>query len=170
VRNYVRAWLTSFLVHVRRPMWLLLRWRRMRRWQWRAAAVLRRVCRGVTNNGDVGGGNGGGGDAAATTAASTALCIGVGGVGGATAAAAAAALAEQFSMVIGILASNLLSFPLADAEGWRYLLAVTALLSLCQLMASPFIVESPRWLLSKDEYSLQASTGATHTTPLRCRP
>ncbi|KAG5190730.1 solute carrier family facilitated glucose transporter member 3 [Tribonema minus] len=63
----------------------------------------------------------------------------------------------QFSMVIGILASNLLSFPLADESGWRMLLGVTAVLSLCQLMASPFIVESPRWLLSKDEYSIQAS-------------
>jgi MFS family permease len=58
-------------------------------------------------------------------------------------------------MVIGILASNLLSFPLAVESSWRYLFGVTAALALCQLLASPFIVESPRWLLSRDEYSVK---------------
>jgi MFS family permease len=62
---------------------------------------------------------------------------------------------KQFSMVIGILASNLLSFPLAVESSWRYLFGVTAVLALCQLLASPFIVESPRWLLSRDEYSVK---------------
>ena len=42
-------------------------------------------------------------------------------------------------------------------QHWRYLFGVTAGLALCQLLASPFIVESPRWLLSKDEYSIKAS-------------
>lgn len=54
-------------------------------------------------------------------------------------------------MVSGILVSNLLSFPLGTESGWRYLLGITANLAIVQLLASPFIVESPRWLLSKGD-------------------
>ncbi|CAM9105512.1 unnamed protein product [Phaeothamnion confervicola] len=62
----------------------------------------------------------------------------------------------QFSMVIGILAANLLAFPLATADGWRWLFGVTAVLALLQLMCSALIFESPRWLLNRDAFSLEA--------------
>jgi len=62
----------------------------------------------------------------------------------------------QFAIVIGILVSNVLAFPLATATGWRYLLMLSPLLSIVQLLASPYVVESPRWLLSKDETSAEA--------------
>lgn len=62
----------------------------------------------------------------------------------------------QFSMVIGILASNLLSFPWADEGSWRLLFGVSAALAACQILASPFIFESPRWLLARDENSFNA--------------
>lgn len=64
----------------------------------------------------------------------------------------------QFSMVIGILMSDVFAFPLANDKGWRYLFAVTALLALVQLMLSPYLLESPRWLLSRDPHSQEART------------
>ena len=62
----------------------------------------------------------------------------------------------QFSMVIGILVADLLAFPLADLKSWRWLFAVTPMLCLVQLAISPFLLESPRWLLGQDENSKQA--------------
>lgn len=62
----------------------------------------------------------------------------------------------QFSMVIGILASGLVAIPLATASGWRYLFAVTPLLCFLQIVVSPFLLESPRWLLSRDQRSHEA--------------
>jgi MFS transporter, SP family, solute carrier family 2 (facilitated glucose transporter), member 3 len=62
----------------------------------------------------------------------------------------------QFAIVIGILASNLLAFPLATSQGWRWLFLITPLLSGLQLIASPYLVESPRWLLNRDEHSREA--------------
>jgi hypothetical protein len=53
--------------------------------------------------------------------------------------------------VIGILVSNLLSFPLANAEHWRVLLGATVLPTILQLVLSPMLRESPRWLLMKNK-------------------
>ncbi|CAN0196330.1 unnamed protein product [Ectocarpus sp. 6 AP-2014] len=62
----------------------------------------------------------------------------------------------QFALVIGILGSNLLAFPLATPSGWRWMFAVTPLLALVELVCMPLILESPRWLLAKDQYSMEA--------------
>lgn len=62
----------------------------------------------------------------------------------------------QFSLVIGILVSDLLAYPLATESGWRVLFAVTALLTCLQLLCSPFLLESPRWLLARNEKSHEA--------------
>ena len=62
----------------------------------------------------------------------------------------------QFAMVIGILISALLAFPLATAAHWRWLFAVSPALSTLQLIVSPFLLESPRWLLNIDENSTAA--------------
>ena len=62
----------------------------------------------------------------------------------------------QFALVVGILASNALAFPLATTGGWRYLFAATPLLALTQLVLAPFLLESPRWLLGRDPHSLKA--------------
>lgn len=61
-------------------------------------------------------------------------------------------------MVIGILVADLLAFPFATESGWRYLFAVTPIIALLQLIASPFLFESPRWLLNHDPKSIQART------------
>ena len=62
----------------------------------------------------------------------------------------------QFAIVIGILISDFLAFPLAKESRWRYLFAITPILCVIQLSVSPFLLESPRWLLSKDEHSEEA--------------
>jgi MFS transporter, SP family, solute carrier family 2 (facilitated glucose transporter), member 3 len=62
----------------------------------------------------------------------------------------------QFAMVTGILVSPLLSFSLATVELWRFLFALTPALALFQLVVSPFLLESPRWLLTKSENSTEA--------------
>ena len=59
-------------------------------------------------------------------------------------------------MVIGILVSPLLSFSLATADLWRFLFALTPALAIFQLVVSPFLLESPRWLLSQSEHSIEA--------------
>ncbi len=62
----------------------------------------------------------------------------------------------QFAMVIGILVSDLLAFPLATETRWRWLFAATPMLAVVQLTLSPFLLESPRWLLGRDERSVEA--------------
>lgn len=62
----------------------------------------------------------------------------------------------QFAMVIGILIADFLAFPLATEENWRTLFAVTMIVALCQLLCSPLLLESPRWLLNRDPNSLRA--------------
>lgn len=62
----------------------------------------------------------------------------------------------QFAMVIGILVSVLFAFPCATPTRWRFLFAVTPLLSLLLVCASFFLLESPRWLLNRDEQSVEA--------------
>lgn len=62
----------------------------------------------------------------------------------------------QFAMVIGILVADLLAFPFATEGGWRALFAVTPIISVLQLLMSPLLLESPRWLLNRDPNSLRA--------------
>mmetsp|Transcript_21462 Transcript_21462/g.31920 ORF Transcript_21462/g.31920 Transcript_21462/m.31920 type:complete len:618 (-) Transcript_21462:94-1947(-) len=58
---------------------------------------------------------------------------------------------NQFAMVIGILLANLLGKPLGTDEGWRFLLGIGAIFSVIQVMMSVFMVESPRWLVTKGD-------------------
>ena len=62
----------------------------------------------------------------------------------------------QFAIVIGILMSDVFAYPFATEQGWRWLFAVTPCLCLLQLAVSPFLLESPRWLLARDPRSLEA--------------
>jgi len=56
---------------------------------------------------------------------------------------------NQFAVCIGILLSNVISFPLNASPEWRYLLAAGAVPAILQLLGSPFMLESPRWLAMK---------------------
>jgi SP family facilitated glucose transporter-like MFS transporter 3 len=62
----------------------------------------------------------------------------------------------QFAMVIGILFADLIAFPFATPNGWRVMFSVTAMIAAGQLFLSPFLLESPRWLLNRDPNSLRA--------------
>lgn len=54
----------------------------------------------------------------------------------------------QFTMVIGILLSNILGAPMGTPSMWRFLLALTIGPALLQLLLAPFLLESPRWLVA----------------------
>lgn len=60
----------------------------------------------------------------------------------------------QFAQNIGIFMSALMAMPLRTE--WRILFAVTPVLAVGQVLLSSFLLESPRWLLSKDTNSLRA--------------
>ncbi|KAL3827197.1 hypothetical protein ACHAXA_006752 [Cyclostephanos tholiformis] len=62
----------------------------------------------------------------------------------------------QFCLVIGIFVSDLLAFPFANEQSWRILFSVTGLGALVQIICYPFLIESPRWLLSHDPKSINA--------------
>lgn len=62
----------------------------------------------------------------------------------------------QFALVVGILISDLFAFPFANQEKWRLLFAVTAIVAFMQLLCAPWLLESPRWLLSKKPDSRKA--------------
>jgi len=62
----------------------------------------------------------------------------------------------QFALVVGILAANCFAFPFATLTQWRILFAVTPAVAIFQLLAAPFLLESPRWLLGRDPSSLKA--------------
>jgi len=59
----------------------------------------------------------------------------------------------QFAMVIGIFVSIVMSIFLVDADHWRYQFAFTPVLAAVQLLISPFLLESPRWLLGRNSKS-----------------
>ena len=46
----------------------------------------------------------------------------------------------QFALVIGILFADLLAFPFATESSWRVLFAVTLMISMLQLLCSPFLL------------------------------
>lgn len=62
----------------------------------------------------------------------------------------------QFCLVIGIFIADLFAFPFATEDGWRVLFSVTVIVAILQLFMSPFLLESPRWLLNRDPNSLRA--------------
>lgn len=65
---------------------------------------------------------------------------------------------NQFAYVTGILCADLLSLVFDREDGWRNLFAVTLIFSALQLMLTPFVDESPKWLLQqnpKDENARQ---------------
>jgi len=63
---------------------------------------------------------------------------------------------SQFALVVGILFADLVGFVLADENKWRLMFAVTSVLGLILLLLTPFLLESPRWLLSKNPNSPKA--------------
>lgn len=62
----------------------------------------------------------------------------------------------QFAMVIGILVSNLLAFPLATEGLWRVLFGVNVVVAGAILFLSPWLLESPHWLLQHNPKSEKA--------------
>jgi SP family facilitated glucose transporter-like MFS transporter 3 len=62
----------------------------------------------------------------------------------------------QFALVIGILFADLIGFVLANPSGWRYMFFLITLLALFQLLLTPFLLESPRWLLGRKPNSNKA--------------
>lgn len=62
----------------------------------------------------------------------------------------------QFAMVVGILVSDFFAFPFATESKWRLLFSVTAITAILQLFCAPWLLESPRWLLSQNSNSKKA--------------
>jgi len=62
----------------------------------------------------------------------------------------------QFALVVGILVADLVAFPFATENRWRVLFAITPVCALIQLIMSPRLLESPRWLLGRDASSEKA--------------
>mmetsp|Transcript_16941 Transcript_16941/g.25475 ORF Transcript_16941/g.25475 Transcript_16941/m.25475 type:complete len:607 (+) Transcript_16941:777-2597(+) len=62
----------------------------------------------------------------------------------------------QFAMVVGILMADLIAFPFATLEKWRMLFSVNLMMAFLQLLCAPWLLESPRWLLSKKPGSRKA--------------
>ena len=62
----------------------------------------------------------------------------------------------QFALVIGILVADLVGFVLANPTGWRYMFLLTSAMALFQLLMTPFLLESPRWLLGRNANSSKA--------------
>lgn len=62
----------------------------------------------------------------------------------------------QFALVVGILISDCFAFPFATRDRWRALFAVTGIVAFLQLLCAPWLLESPRWLLSKKPESRKA--------------
>ena len=62
----------------------------------------------------------------------------------------------QFVLVIGILVADLVGFVLANPTGWRYMFFLTSAMAFFQLLLTPFLLESPRWLLGRNASSTKA--------------
>lgn len=62
----------------------------------------------------------------------------------------------QFALVIGIFFVDLVGFLFANADHWRYMFALTAVIAMLQLAMTPFLLESPRWLLGRNRNSAKA--------------
>ena len=62
----------------------------------------------------------------------------------------------QFALVVGILVSDFCAFPFATETKWRLLFSITAFVAVLQLFLAPWLLESPRWLLSNNKESRKA--------------
>lgn len=62
----------------------------------------------------------------------------------------------QFALVVGILISDFCAFPFATESKWRLLFSVTSITAFLQLFLAPWLLESPRWLLSNNKDSKKA--------------
>ncbi|KAL3765039.1 hypothetical protein ACHAWU_009407 [Discostella pseudostelligera] len=62
----------------------------------------------------------------------------------------------QFTMVFGILFSDIISFFFANKDQWRLMVFLTAFCGMVPLLLESFLYESPRWLLSRDQDSEEA--------------
>lgn len=62
----------------------------------------------------------------------------------------------QFSMTIGILFADIVGFVFANPSGWRWMFSLTSFMALFQLLMTPLLLESPRWLLMKNPNSSKA--------------
>ena len=61
----------------------------------------------------------------------------------------------QFALVLGILFADNVGFQFAN-EKWRWMFSLTSVMALFQLLLTPFLLESPRWLLGKNANSTKA--------------
>ena len=57
---------------------------------------------------------------------------------------------QQFLITVGILLSYGISYLLADAQAWRWMLALGVVPALALLVGMYFLPESPRWLVGMD--------------------
>ena len=62
----------------------------------------------------------------------------------------------QFALVVGILFADIVGFALANETQWRLMFSLTSVMALFQLLLTPFLLESPRWLLGKNPESHKA--------------
>ena len=62
----------------------------------------------------------------------------------------------QFALVLGILFADIVGFPLANEKTWRYMFFLTTVIASIQLLLTPFLLESPRWLLGRNPKSWKA--------------
>lgn len=62
----------------------------------------------------------------------------------------------QFALVVGILFVDIVGFALANEKEWRWMFALTSVMAVIQLLLTPFLLESPRWLLGKNPNSNKA--------------
>lgn len=62
----------------------------------------------------------------------------------------------QFALVVGILFADIVGFALANATQWRYMFSLTSMIAFFQLLLTPFLLESPRWLLGRNPNSPKA--------------
>jgi SP family facilitated glucose transporter-like MFS transporter 3 len=62
----------------------------------------------------------------------------------------------QFALVVGILFADLVGFYLATATRWRWMFFLTSAMAMFQLLLTPFLLESPRWLLMQNKNSSKA--------------
>ena len=53
----------------------------------------------------------------------------------------------QFSIVVGIMLTQLIGFKLATPTAWRYVLLFSGLTAIAQFLISPAMVESPVWAI-----------------------
>ena len=62
----------------------------------------------------------------------------------------------QFALVLGILFADIVGFQFANETQWRWMFSLTSVMALFQLLLTPFLLESPRWLLGKNANSIKA--------------